>query len=69
MIGGLPTEGKILDKNKCLCAVCGKKDKFGSTIAPSPERKTILVLCEQCTINESAKQDVCNATSNAGNVH
>src|SRR3989338_1353720 len=55
MIGGYSVEGKILDKGKCICAVCGKKGKMGGTINnPHPKRQSLMVMCEQCVVRESA---------------
>ena len=56
VIAGFPVEGEILNKGKCICAICGKKVKLGGTINPHPDRQSVLVLCEKCTVKESAKR-------------
>lgn len=53
-ICGYPVEGEILDNGKCICAVCGKKGKMGGTINPHPKRQSVMVMCEQCVVRESA---------------
>lgn len=56
-IAGTPVEGQILDNGMCICAVCGKRARFGATIKPHSNRKTFMILCKRCTIRESAKRN------------
>ena len=45
-------QGEVLNWGKCICAICGKKGKLGTTTTPTAQNPVVKVLCLDCTLKD-----------------
>ncbi len=45
-------EGQVLRFGRCLCALCGKKGKMGTTTRPTPQNPVVKILCVDCAVKD-----------------
>src|SRR5262245_56768695 len=49
-------EGEILKWGRCICALCNKKGKMGTTTKATPQNPVVKIMCFDCAVADMAKR-------------